>query len=154
MNVRTCTLLCIAFLSLKLGTPFSCTRTKFWHEQQFKQVNNAQFDVLLNLAVHSADIRIFMYSVTSTGGLTQTLQMNIFSPKLFFLGGDWVQARCSPLPPSHPVRFSWYNTQHPHVETHIQNFPHTQKHIKQPFAKALSQSSTKTMSAGKEGDKV
>lgn len=40
-------------------------------EQQFKQVINAQFDVFRNLALHSA-VRIFMYSVTSMGGLTQT----------------------------------------------------------------------------------
>lgn len=32
-------------------------------------------------------IRIFMYSVTSTGGLRQTLQMNVSHPKYVLLGG-------------------------------------------------------------------
>lgn len=69
--------------------------------QWVNRVKHVQFDVPLHLAVHSAYVRIFVYSVTSTGGLTQTLQMNIFSPKMFFFWGA-MESKPAALP-FHPL---------------------------------------------------
>lgn len=72
----------IAFLQFKLETSFSCTRTKFWHCNSSSKSNMYSWMPHLHLVVHSAYVCRFMNSVTLTGGLRQTLQMNIFSPQI------------------------------------------------------------------------
>lgn len=67
MNVRTCTLSQYCFptvLNWKLH--FVAQEQQVLTLQYMKQVKNVQFDGPTNFAVHSADIRIFMYSVTSS----------------------------------------------------------------------------------------
>lgn len=108
---------CIA--SLRFWTSFSCTRTKFWHGSA---ESNPQFDpppLTLHYIQHTYSV---LYSCTVWpwpwwSSEEHFLIEMCFLSFFFGRGGYAAQDRCSALPPSQPIRFSWYDTQHPHVTT-------------------------------------
>lgn len=108
-------------------------------------------DVPLHLAVHSAYVRIFMYSVTSTGGRTQTLQMNIFSPKISFLGGLSPSPLLSPstLSPSQIQLIQHTASTCDNIHTEVSS---RKKYKSSPLPKHRFKGSNKKKSGLAEGD--
>lgn len=83
VNVRTCTLPLYCFPAVKMGYFIQLYKNNIRTMQHFNQVTHVQFDITLQLEVHSANIRIF----TSTGSLILKHLRWTFSHPTIFLGG-------------------------------------------------------------------